>query len=219
MITLPTSLNNEIRKIASSGSILTLIEIPCTINSVNLDIRIVKNLADVTWNGHVWTKSWFEIDTIDETSTGNPPELSVSISNIGGLVEDQLILRNNLDGCECTIYFISSITTLTDYNTPIFSVTFNVMKVKCSRDIATVKLSVQNPMLLNCPSFQLHGTICQYPKFSNSVLTPDPRCPYVGAYTTCNRTLSDCLLRWPGGLLPFGGQLGLLGELQDDSDL
>jgi hypothetical protein len=131
-----------------------------------LDVRLATDLENVTWDSKVWTASSFELEAIEEQSSGNSPELWVRISNIGGLVEAELLARDNLDGDDAVIYFVSSV--LLAETIPIFSATFNVMKVQCSVDVASVKLSVQNPMLLNFPSAQLHGSICQYPKFPSN---------------------------------------------------
>ena len=210
---IPSSIVQELHKLASDGSVLYLLEIPYEPNH-SLDIRLARNTDDVVWLGNTFLKSWFEIETIEESGAGNVPELHIIMSNIGGLVEDQIIQRDNLNGCQATLYFVNS--KFLGYSTPIFSATFDVMKPSCNRLTASIKLSVENPLLLNYPSWKYHGSLCQYPKFPG-----DPRCPYSGGLTTCNRTLTDCITRWGGVVtyLPFGGQLGLSGEIQADASL
>jgi phage-related protein len=219
MITLPAAIKTELQKIASTGAMLYLLEIPYTADP-SLDIRLVCNTEEITWNGYTWTASLFYLESIEESGSGKLPELMASMSNIGGLVEAQILARNNLDGCDCTIYVVNSL--CLDETTPIWSATFQVAKVVINRQVASVKLSVPNPYLLNYPSTLMHGTLCQYPTYPG-----DPRCnytPYLGSFAgdgVCNRTIGDCQARWGSRVysLPFGGQLGLQGEYVDDGDI
>jgi hypothetical protein len=189
--TMPTGLKSELKKLAG-GTIIALAEVLYP-DDPTKDIIIARNLEAVAWNGKTWLASWFEIDPISQNKT---PELWVRIDNVGGAVEKQCRDRGNLDGLDCSLYFISHALLSETY--PISSFTFNIMKVVYDRDVVSVKLSVQNPMMLNCPTTQIHGSICQYPKFPG-----DPRCQYYGPLTTCNRTLADCLIRWPYSAPPL----------------
>lgn len=209
MITPPSSIAQELQKLNSEGSLLYLLEILYPPNS-SLDIYLARNHDNVTWNGKTWSQGWFEIDTVNQDSD-NIMESYVRMSNIGGFIENEIILRNNLKRCKMTIYCVNS--NLLELNEPVYSLVFDIMKVACDNIIASAKISVQNPLLLDYPSLKYNGSICQYRIFPG-----DPRCPYVGVLTTCNRTIENCRERWGVGagiFLPFGGQLSLLGETQD----
>lgn len=198
--TLPSSIMLELHKLTSDGAILYLLEIP------EHAIRLARNTDDVIWNGYTWTKFWFELEAIPESSSGEVPELYVYTSNIGGFMEAEVIAHDNFEESTCTLYFVNS-NCLTE-TVPVFSATFNIMKVSCNREKVSLKLSVDNPYLQAYPVWRLHGSLCQYQHFKT-----DARCGYSGAATTCDRTLAACLNL--GNQLRFGGALGLFDETQD----
>lgn len=208
MITLPTSLVQELHKIASDGSVVYLAEINVYESGVLSEtIRLARNYDDVTWNGQTWTKSWFEIETISESSTGEIPELFIYTSNIGGLMEEEVLAHNDFQDSTCTLYFVNS--NCLDETTAAFSATFNIMKPVCNNETVGLKLSVDNPYLQAYPFWRLHGSLCQYQTFKGD------RCGYSGAITTCNRTLAACIAM--SNQTRFGGALSLFEEVVETS--
>lgn len=203
MISLPTAILQELHKNNSDGSTIALVEIP------EHSIYLARNTDDVVWDGHTWHKFWFEFDAVESASSNNVPELDLITSNLGGLIEQEIIAHDNFRDCTCIIRFVNS--NCLNETTPIMEVTFNIVKPVVSNTTVTLKLSVENPLLRSFPSWHYHGSICQYKQFK------DDLCGYSGAYTTCNRTIKDCLAR--GNQKRFGAQLGLYddyAELEDD---
>jgi phage-related protein len=199
MITLPSSIMQELHKIASDGAVIYLAEIP------EHGIRLARNTEDVTWDSKTWSKFWFELDPLSESTSGEVPELTVKVSNIGGFIEQEVVSHDNFEDSTLVLYFVNA--NCLSETTPILSLTFDIMKVSCDKNLVTIKLSCQNPILLAYPPWKFHGSLCQYPSFPS-----DPRCGYVaGVYTTCSRTLADCILR--GNQARFGAQLGLINEV------
>lgn len=196
--TIPTSIMQELHKLQSDGAVIYLLEIP------EHSIQLARNTDDVIWDSKTWTKFWFEIDALTESSSGQVPELYVRLSNVGGFIESEILAHDNFEDSTCVLYFVN--TNCLDETTPILSFTFDVMKVSCNEESVSVKLSVQNPMLLAFPVWKLHGSLCQYPSFPS-----DLRCGYSGLDTTCDRTISDCISK--GNYARFGGQLGLVNEV------
>jgi hypothetical protein len=207
MITLPSSILLELHKLNRDGSTIYLLEIP------EHSIRLARNTEDVVWDGHTWQKSWFEIETLTEGTAGEVPELFVYTSNIGGLMEAEVLAHDDFQGSTCILYFVNS-NCLTE-TTPLFSATFQIMKPVCNSKTVGLKLSVDNPYLQAFPLWRLHGSLCQYPTFNPDITSPfhDPRCGYTGATTTCDRTLTACLAL--SNQTRFGGVLGLFKEVQD----
>jgi phage-related protein len=185
-------------------------------------IQLARNIDDVSWNGRTWQKFWFEVETITE-STSNATELQVSVSNLGGWVEGQIIEYDNFAGKTCTIYIINS--NCLDDAEPIFSITLDIQKPVVDSLVASLKLTAENPFLLSYPSWHFNANICQYKDLSpvwdwngqSWVYGGDWRgfkgilCGYRGPHTTCNRTLEDCALRF--NTARFGGQLGMRGAV------
>lgn len=208
MITLPSSIMVELHKLNTDASVVYLAEIAIyTSGVVSTYIRLARNIDDVTWNSYTWQKSWFEIETISESSAGEIPELFIYTSNVGGLMEAEVLTYGTFADSTCTIYFVNT-NCLTE-TTPIFSATFQIMKVTCNNQTVGLKLSVENPYLQAFPFWRIHGSLCQYPDFKGG------RCGYAGATTTCNRTLAACIAL--GNSTRFGGQLGLFEEVVDVS--
>lgn len=203
MITLPASIVQELHKISSDGSIIYLAEIVITPTSEH--IRLARNVDDVAWDGQTWSKAWFEIETIPEGSSGEIPELYMYTSNIGGLMEVEILSRNDLADSKCTLYLVNS--NCLDETTPVFSTTFDVMKVMCDNETVKIKLSTYNPYLQSFPAWRIHGSLCQYPVFKGS------RCGYSGAATTCDRAFLTCLNY--GNSARFGAFPGIMNEVVD----
>lgn len=199
--TLPSSIVRELHKLNSDGAIICLAEIP------EHAIQLARNTEDVVWDGKTWSKFWFELDDgLSETTSGELPELTIKVSNIGGFIEVEVVAHDNFEESTLILRFISA-NCLTETD-PILSMTFDIMKVTCDSQLVTIKVAAQNPMLLAYPPWKLHGSLCQYQHFPS-----DPRCGYTGGLTTCNRTMQDCQTR--GMYARFGGQLGLVNEVMD----
>lgn len=206
MITLPSSIVQELHKVASDGSIIYLAEI--IVNNENTAdeyIRLARNVDDVVWDGETWSKAWFEIETIPEGSSGEIPELYLYTSNIGGLMEGEILSRDDLQDATCTIYLVNS--NCLDETTPVFSATFDIMKVMCDSETVKIKLSTYNPYLQAFPGWRIHGSLCQYTTFKGA------RCGYSGVTTTCDRTFPTCIAL--GNSARFGAFLGLIKEVVD----
>jgi len=169
-------------------------------------IRLVRNTEDIVWNGYTWTKTWFELDTISESSEDRQPELTVNFSNIGGLIENEMVDHNNFKRAICNIYLVNSF--CLDEVDPIYWISLQVQNATCTRKQVSIKLGLVNPLLLAYPAWNFHGSLCQYRKFRG------PLCGYSGDFTTCNRSLANCIER--NNTERFGAQLGLLGEIQTD---
>lgn len=203
MNSLPTSIMQELHKLASDAPIIYLLEITGS-DGVNI-AYLARNVEDVIWNGHTWTKFWFELDTITEQSSGQN-ELYIYTDNIAGWMEELLLANNNLEECSITIYFVN--TNCLAETEPIYSVTYYTQKPVVDILQVGIKLGVDNPYLQNCPAWLLHGSYCKYPVFKT-----DPRCAYAGSETECDRSLERCIEL--GNQLRFGGALGLFRETQD----
>jgi len=203
MLTPPSSIVQEMHKLHSSGALLYLAAIP------SFSVYLARSLADIAWNGTTYQKSWFEVDGIAEDADSHAPELLVHFSNLGGMVEAEVLASNNFAKALVTLYVVNS--NCLDEVEPIYSVTLQVQKVTCTKKLVSFKLGLSNPLLVSFPSWKFHGSICQYAQFKGEL------CGYTGALTTCDRTLTNCLER--ANTERFGAQPGLLGSIQADDGL
>ncbi len=214
MRSLPTSISQELHRLSTDGSLICLFSITNSAGTVLF--RKARNYDDVVWpstGGYTWEKFWFELDTLEENTTGNIPELNIVTSNIGGFVEQELIDNDNFEDCTCTIYIVNS--KCLDETDPVFSMEFTVKKPSVTRDTVTLSISAENPLLLIYPSWHVHGSICQYRRFGIASSVKGYLCGYPGGYPnqTCDRTLHSCVNF--GNNHRFGAQLSLRDETWD----
>jgi phage-related protein len=225
----PSSIAIELHKLATDGALLCLLEIP------EYTIYLARNIEDVIWNGKTFQKFWFELELINENTSGNVAGLTIQASNIGGFLENEIISHDNFNDSTCILYWVNS--NCLSETESIFTISYDIIKVICTNTIVSLYLSAENPLLLNYPSWVFHSNICQY-KDKVTIAIPwgddDIRghggfdyvqyrgfkgrlCGYIGIDTSCNRTITDCLSK--GNQFRFGGQLGLKNKLQDDEDV
>jgi hypothetical protein len=207
MLSIPSSILTEMHKLHREGSLLCL----CSVAKAN--IYIARNVRDVEWGGRTWTKSWFEVEGITQSGDEYAPSIQIHFSNIGGAVEQVIRDNDMLKRMWAELYVVnSSLIELYNYDY-LYYAKYQIKKPIISRKLASVSAGLDNPLTLPWPSWKLHDSICQYPTFPG-----DERCPYSGALTTCNRTITDCITRHGHGKY-FGGQLGILSAIQDDDGL
>lgn len=200
MLSLPAAILTELNTLNQSGALIYLVSVP------NRGQYYARSRSDITWNSQTWHKSWFEIDGIGEDSGTHAPELQISVSNIGGAIEADIIAHGNYSKDEIHIYAVN--TNCLSETTPVFHVKLQILKVTCNRKAAVFKIGLNNPLLMAFPSWKTHDSICQYAEFKGTL------CGYSGGLTTCNRTLADCLVR--ANTERFGAQLGIQGAIQND---
>ena len=202
MLAPPTSIIQEIHKLHRTGAVIYLLEVH------DHDKYLALNIRDVVWNGRTWVKSYWEFETIQEDEN-HAPEFWIHLSNVGGFVEQDVVDNDNYKRAWVTFYVVSS--ACLDETEAIYSIKLQVMKVACKYDVVSFKLGLENPLMMLWLAWKLHGSICQYSEFKGDL------CGYSGAYTSCNRSLIQCIAR--GNEERFGAQLGLKGEMQDDDGL
>jgi hypothetical protein len=205
MLPIPSNVLEEMHKLHRDGSLLCLVAV------ADANIYIARNVRDVVWNSITWVKSWFEIEGVTQDGSEYAPTIQIHFSNIGGYVEQIVRDNNMLRGMEAELYVINS--KLLEDDEYIFYSKFQIKKPIVTRNIVTIVAGLDNPLMLAWPTWKMHDSICQYPNFPG-----DPRCPYVGALTTCNRTIVDCLERH-GHANYFGAQMGIITAIQDDTGL
>ncbi|MCE5334215.1 MAG: hypothetical protein LLG06_06465 [Desulfobacteraceae bacterium] len=201
MLTLPSSIVRDLHKLASSGAIVFLLSVP------HYELYWARNTADIVWRGNTYVRSWFDLGLIAGSSDASLPSLVVSISNIGGMVEHEVVRRNSFRGVDMNLYIVDS--NCLYENTPLYQMVFQVLKPTCRTKSVEFKLGIENPILMSFPSWKTHGAICQYTEFGGYL------CRYVGLYTECDRSVSNCIAR--SNVERFGAQLGIMGEIYEES--
>lgn len=206
MIVLPASILLELHKLTTNSTNLMLLEIP------EHSLQYVHNTENIVWDGKTWLKGWFQFGDIDDMTTDRVPELTIQTSNIGGAMEREILAHDNFEDSTCILRIVNS--SCLSETTPIFQVAFQIMKPIVSRQIAALRLSAENPLLLSYPSWHYHASLCQYTGPTGSAFGfKGAYCHYAGLDAACDRTLIDCLSK--SNVKYFGAQLGLSDDYVD----
>ena len=168
-------------------------------------IYLVRNTEDIVFNGHTYVAFPFEVSVIQHTTKGEIPSLNLKVSNVTRTIQTYLEDNDGLIGNEVTLRVVNSeylvdAVDLTAY--ALLALTFQILN--CSSDAQWVNftLGVPNPMNKRFPLYRYIGDHCN---FSYQGI----ECGYLGALTTCERTLTDCQTHQNSNR--FGGYKGLIG--------
>ena len=195
-ITLTQALIAEKNKIESTGAWIVLVRI--TSPDLVTRMYLCLNTEDLTVNGQLYQAFPFEISDVVETSTGGLPSFSIKVSNIDRVVQSYIEQDATLgSGWNVTLTVIS--TTQLDGKAnaniaPEIEIEAITLNVTCDKYFATFNCGVGNPMMRSFPRQKYSPNFCQR-TFNDGVA-----CNYsvdgIGSYTTCNKTVEDCQLRF-----------------------
>lgn len=177
---LPAALITEKNTLLQDSAYIILLQIDFS----GQTIRLANNTEDIVWNSQTWNKTYFEIDTIDLTATGELPSISCRIQNIDRSL--MVYLDNNSGGQGAVIWFYVVNTNHLSETTPFLEFKFTVVGCTETVDFITFKLGMKNPMLRAFPYWRIMKRYCRYKTFKG------PLCQYSGSETSCNRTYKVC---------------------------
>lgn len=190
----------EKNKISSTGAWLVLLEVQFEGET----IRVVKNNEDIEWpadSGDIWTAFPFELGEVSENSKGELPSLQLKVSNVTRTI--QQYLEEYAGGTDATVILRVVMSEHLDLTTPELVETFSVKSTSTDAMWAYFNLGPDYSMTQRCPADKYNQNFCPY-QFGKI------KCGYNGsAYTTCNKTLSDCRER--NNNVRFGGNPGIPG--------
>ena len=205
MKSLPANLVTEKNKLHSTDPWLILLEITLTDATV---IRLVCNTEDIDFGGNTYTAFPFELSIVESNSTGQIPLVTLKVSNITRFLTPYL---KDLDGG------LESTVTITVVNAGLLSETyseldmdFTVMGCEVDAVWVTWTLGMANPINRRFPLYRYLANHCAWTFTGGVAVGENVECAYLGAYTTANWTLSDCVLR--GNTARFRGFLGMQSD-------
>ena len=130
-------------------------------------------------------------------------ELQLQIDNTSRAIErylieyDTYLKLNGIDGngITCELYVLNT----NDLSEAVMIEYFELVDFKANNKMATFTLGTTSLFNKQYPPRKMYANFCSF-KFK------DNRCGYVGAITTCNKTLSDCRAR--NNSVRYGGMVG-----------
>ena len=196
---------NDLNKVSSNIPWLIFVDI--IHSDTNIDYY-VRNNEDITWNSIDYNKSNFNISAIPSKSTGELPEVSLSLFNIAELTKD-VEENDGYIGVNVVIYFVhyESLSNVVQDDWPL-KFRFNVTGCKISDTLVTFNLGSTNYLNRTFPGRFYRKDVCDF-RYKGDYCwmkgrTVDPESD------SCNNTLENCIAHWenqnkPFDYIPFGG--------------
>lgn len=184
---LNSTTKTEKNKLNSNSVWLTMLEI--TIPSVPETLRIVNNNEDVTWNSQTWLKFPFELDEISQSSNAEISQFQIKVGNVKNIIGqyirqyDAFVKVNGFTAITVVLYIVNS----KDLANPTAVYSTNLILTTSSLNHLEVSFTVSARDLYRArtPQTRMFPNSCRF-KFKSTL------CGYVGAETSCNKTLSRC---------------------------
>jgi phage-related protein len=182
-MTLATELAVRKNTLEDDGGWLLLLEV--TIPQLPGEVlRFARNNENVTWNGDLYQRFSFEVDNLTWTSEGKLPEISIRVANPAGVVEQKVAEAEGGYGSTVSLHVVHS-----EHLASASAMTLSFELINCiiDDDWVTFKLGTERPFMRRYPIHTMALNTCRWKVFKG------PECRYVGAETTCNRTLARCI--------------------------
>ena len=199
MLSLSAVAKAEKNNLNSDGVFVILMELNLPMKDVD-PIRVCRNTEDIEWNGHTWQAFPFELGKVSEDKSGSIPSFEIRIDNTSQALTYYVEASNGANNGEVVFYIV---------NTKALTVTtaeveehYRIKKLTVIEQWVTATVGTSYNPHSRRPEGKYVKNSCRYKEFAG------PECGYKGtAYTSCNRTLSDCRAR--GCSKRFGGFPGV----------
>lgn len=199
MLSLSAVAKAEKNNLNSDGVFVILMELNLPMKDVD-PIRVCRNTEDIEWNGHTWQAFPFELGKVSEDKSGSIPSFEIRIDNTSQALTYYVEASNGANNGEVVFYIV---------NTKALTVTtaeveehYRITKLTVTEQWVTATVGTSYNPHSRRPEGKYVKNSCRYKEFAG------PECGYKGAaYTSCNRTLSDCRAR--GCSKRFGGFPGV----------
>ncbi len=199
MLSLSAVAKAEKNNLNSDGVFVILMELNLPMKDVD-PIRVCRNTEDIEWNGHTWQAFPFELGKVSEDKSGSIPSFEIRIDNTSQALTYYVEASNGANNGEVVFYIV---------NTKAHTVTtaeveehYRITKLTVTEQWVTATVGTSYNPHSRRPEGKYVKNSCRYKEFAG------PECGYKGtAYTSCNRTLSDCRAR--GCSKRFGGFPGV----------
>ncbi len=174
-------------------------------------LRVVRNTDDVIWQGNTYVAFSFEIESIDEQSNGQLPNVTIRVSNVSRTVQGQLELYSGGIGAKVVLTVVQAADLAGD---PVQQFTWTIIEASADENWVTFTLGAPSPLLRSFPQGQFIRDHCRW-RYNTPAMqaVADPageQCGYVGALATCDLTLNGANgCRVHANQARFGGEPGI----------
>ncbi|WP_270455711.1 DUF1833 family protein [Allisonella histaminiformans] len=179
----------EKNKTCTDGVYLLLLEIQYKDED---PIRLAYNTEDIVFKGNTYYKYAFEISGV-KRSSDELPDVTLSVSNITGTIQQILDKHNGVGGAKVTLMVINT-------NVPdelCDEEHFVITGSTCTSTKVDIKLGAGFSLRKRVPATRILKDWCPF-KFKGA------RCGYSGVVSTCDKTRNCC--KKLGNSVRFGGE-------------
>jgi phage-related protein len=181
-------------QIANNGAWIILLEL--TLGTTTF--RLANNNLAIIYNTYSYEPYPFKIDPIQESLKGDLPQMTLMVANVGRYLEPYLHQYAGGVGVAITLTVVFVQNNVT-YTVGI-SETFNISSTKSDANWVYFTLSINDPLTKRFPRDRYIASMCRH-RFKSVM------CRYVGAATTCDKTLARC--EELGNSTQYGGSPGV----------
>ena len=172
------------------------------------EIDLVRNTENVPYNGKEYTAFPFELSMVESNSTGQIPTVTLKVCNITRLLTPHLNSQNG--GLDSTVKVTVVNAGFLSESYSELEMEFTVMGCEENETWVTWTLGMANPINRRFPLYRFLANHCAWAFTGGLAVGENIECAYIGAFTTCNRTLSECVAR--GNTARWGGFLGMQSD-------
>lgn len=199
MLSIPPLLIRAASKADQTSPWLILLDVVLPDSSV---LYLVNNNEDIVFQGNTYLAFSFSFSGHGQDSKGKIPSVTITMSNVTGVIQQYMEANNGLVGCPVTLRLVHVDHLAEDYSS--LTLNLEILAPSANAKTASFVLGPPNPLKKRFPVDQYIAMHCRF------AFKTDPRCGYTGTATECNRTLDQC--RALGNSGRFGGHPGLDGR-------
>lgn len=200
-MSLPPSLRTEVEKPHGSAPFIWLLEIeafPATAHDPAQVMRFTTYHREIAWPvGHplgiTWSPFPFEVGNIELSGEGDLPHVDINIGNTTRFAMQYLHAAGGFEGRPVKLYLLTEAGLSLAYpDQESIAWRFTVAGSVANTESVTLRLAAANFFHVKTPPDRYVPARCRWPFGGNE-------CGYVvnavSAFTTCNKTFSDCVAR------------------------
>jgi lambda family phage minor tail protein L len=178
-------------QVAGTAPWFVLLDIYPNKADLSVVLRVVRNTDDVIWQGNTYVAFNFSIQSIEENSNGQLPNVTIQVSNVNRAVQGQLEPYSGGIGAKVVLTVVQSADLAGD---PVQQFTWTILEASATDQWVTFTLGAPNPLRRAFPNGQYVKNHCGV-RFNTPAMqaVADPagaQCGYIGALTTCDLTLN-----------------------------
>lgn len=177
----------EKNKLTSDSVWLAMLEI--TIPSVVDVIRIVNNNEDIVWNSYTWQRFPFNIEEVSESSNAETSQFQIKVSNVNNIIGEYIrdydvyLKLNGFAPITVNLFIVNSKDLAN--TTPVISQNLVLSTQNINHMEVTFTVSARDLYRTRIPQYRMFPNSCRF-------IFKSTKCGYVGAESSCDKTLVRC---------------------------